>query len=134
MAYIDAVFVKGVPYATRTVSIYVNDNQDGRTFIPFDLSNYVVHFLVKGSATQDGKTILEKVITGDSDESTIGQIYDPNNGMFSFTFTNEDTKKLGLGRFPITINIHDARDDSYLFTLTEGGLNGEFNSIRIVQV
>lgn len=132
--FIDAVIIKGAPYTTRTVSISVNENEDGRTFVPFDLSDYNVHFYVKGSPTLDGKTLIEKVITGNSDAQTIGNIYDPANGQFSFTITKEDTELLGLGRFPIAITLHDATTDEYSFTLTEGGLNGEFNSIQIVQV
>lgn len=132
--FIDAVIIKGAPYTTRTVSISVNENEDGRTFVPFDLSDYNVHFYVKGSPTLDGKTLIEKVITGNSDAQTIGNVYDPANGQFSFTITKEDTELLGLGRFPITITLHDADTDEYSFTLTEGGLNGEFNSIQIVQV
>lgn len=132
--FIDAVIIKGAPYTTRTVSISVNENEDGRTFVPFDLSDYNVHFYVKGSATLDGKTLIEKVITGNSDAQTVGNIYDPANGQFSFTITKEDTELLGLGRFPIAITLHDADTDEYSFALTEGGLNGEFNSIQIVQV
>lgn len=132
--FIDAVIIKGAPYTTRTVSISVNENEDGRTFVPFDLSDYNVHFCIKGSPTLDGKTLIEKVITGNSDAQTIGNIYDPTNGQFSFTITKEDTELLGFGRFPIAITLHDAATDEYSFALTEGGLNGEFNSIQIVQV
>lgn len=130
--YIDAVIVKG---ETKTHSVSIQQKtEDGQSFEPFDLSDYYIKFKVLGSATLDALTLIEKDITQSSDPETIGNIEDASNGLFNFTITAEDTDTLGIGKFPISIQVCDIDTDDVLFTLTEGGYKGEFNKIQVIQV
>lgn len=132
MAFIEAVIIKGEtkPF---TASIQVM-NEQNTTFEPLDLSDYAVRFRVMGATTADAKVLIERVITQNTDEPSYGIINNPEGGEFTFVITAEDTKKLGLGEHPITLELLDAASLEPEITLTEGGLRGEFNSIRIVQV
>lgn len=132
MTFIDAVIVKGEtkPF---TASIQVR-NEQNTSFEPLDLSDYAVRFRVMGATTADAKVLIEKVLTQNTDEELDGIINNPEGGEFTFVVTAEDTKKLGLGEHPIMLELLDAASLEPEFTLTEGGLRGEFNSIRIVQV
>lgn len=133
MTFINAVIIKGEtkPF---TVSIEIKENETSSTFVPFDLSDYAVKFCIMGSTTADAKELVTKIITQNSDEDLTGQIYNAEGGQFSFVVTSEDTKKVGLGEHPIKIELLDAASLETEFILTEGGLKGEFNSIRVVQV
>ena len=130
--YIDAVVVYGTN-KTFTVSIETL-NEDMVTFSPLDLNPYSVRFTVLGSATADGEVLLQKIITQNTEESTTGIIDVPDNGQFSFTITKEETINLGLGNHPIMLELLNAESLEPEITLTEGGLQGEFNKISIVQV
>lgn len=130
--YIDAVVVYGTK-KTFTVSIETL-NEDMVTFSPLDLNPYSVRFTVLGSATADGEVLLQKIITQNTEESTTGIIDVPDNGQFSFTITKEETINLGLGNHPIMLELLNAESLEPEITLTEGGLQGEFNKISIVQV
>lgn len=130
--YIDAVVVKGTNH-TFTVSIETL-NDDGITFSPLDLNPYSVRFTVLGSATADGTILLQKVITQNTEEGEIGVIDNPDNGGFSFTVTADDTETLGLGNFPIMLELLNAETLEVEFVLTEGGHQAEFNKLSIVQV
>ena len=130
--YIDAVIVKG---SKRTFTVSIETlNEDGVTFSPLDLNSYSVRFSVLGAATADAKVLLQKVITQNTSADDTGIIYDPNNGAFSFTVTAEDTNTLGLGKFPMMLELLNATTLDVEFTLTEGAYQGEFNKIQIVQV
>lgn len=132
MAYLDAVQVYG---DSKNFSVTIETTEDeGATFSPFDLSNYSVRFRVMGSATLAGTVLLEKIITQNTDIDVEGQITDAENGMFEFCITSADTKKLGLGAHPITIDILDAASLTEIYVLSEGGLTAEFSKLRIVQV
>lgn len=130
--YIDAVVVKGTS-RTFTVSIETL-NEDGITFSPLDLDPYSVRFTVLGSATADGTVLLQKVITQNTEESEEGAITAPESGEFSFTINSDDTNTLGLGNFPIMLELLNAETLEVEFVLTEGGHQAEFNRIQVVQV
>lgn len=130
--YIDAVVVYG---ASKTFTVSIETlNEDMVTFSPLDLNPYSVRFTVLGSATADGEVLLQKIITQNTEESTTGIIDVPDNGQFSFTITKEETINLGLGNHPIMLELLNAESLEPEITLTEGGLQGEFNKISIVQV
>lgn len=132
MAFIDAVVVKGEtkPF---TASIQIRDEQN-TGFVPMDLSIYSVRFRIMGAPTADAEVLVEKIITQNSDERLDGIINNPEGGEFTFVVTANDTIKIGLGEHPIMLELLDSTSLQHIFTLTEGGLNGEFNSIRVVQV
>lgn len=130
--YIDAVIIKG---ETRSFTSSINiKNEDETDFLPFDLTDYSVEFRVMGAPTADAEVLLSKIITQNTDEDIEGRITDAEYGQFTFTVTDENTQTLGLGKFPIQLRILNADTLEHIFTLTEGGLNGEFNAITIVQV
>ena len=130
--YIDAVVVKGTK-RTFTVSIDTL-NEDLVTSSPLDLNSYSVRFTVLGSATADAEVLLQKVITQNTEIDEVGIINNPDNGGFSFTITAEDTQTLGLGKFPIMLELLNANTLEPEIVLTEGAYGGEFNKIQIVQV
>lgn len=130
--YIDAVCIKGQD-KTFTCSIQVK-NETETTFVPFDLNSYSIQFRVLGAPTSDAKVLLEHIITQNTEYNSYGQIDNPNDGEFTFGFTKEELDILGLGNHPIEINLLNADDLSFAFTLTEGGQKGEFSKIRVVQV
>lgn len=131
--YIDAVIVKG---ETKGFSSTINvlDKDTNNTFVPLDLNDYTVQFRVMGSATADAKVLVEHLITQNTDVETEGQITEPEQGQFTFVITKEDTETLGLGKFPIQLRLLNAETLEHEFTITEGGLNGEYNAITIIQV
>lgn len=130
--YIDAVIVKG---SSRSFSVSINTmNDDESGFEPLDLSNYSVRFSIMGSPVADGKVLIEKIITSNTDEDMVGIIDDPTNGQFIFTITAQDTNNIGLGKFPIKLELLDAASLLVETVLTEGNEQGEFNAIRIVEV
>ena len=130
--YIDAVIVKG---STKTFSVSINQrNEEDTGFEPFDLSDYAIRFSVLGSPVADGDVMIEHIITTNTTEEEGGCIDDPTNGEFTFTITAQDTDNLGLGKFPIKIEILDGTSLVVEHVLTEGNENGEFNAIRIVEV
>ena len=131
--FIDAVVVKGTS-VTKSVSIQVRNETD-TGFVPFDLNPYAIRFRVLGSPTANAKVLIEKIITQVSDEDKVGRITNPAQGEFTFTINADDSiNKLSLGNHPISIDSLDVDSLEYQFTLTEGGANGEFNKIMIVQV
>lgn len=131
MPYIDATCIKGQrnPF---TVSIEINDNASD--FSPLDLNNYAIRLQVLGSPTADAKVLIEKIITQNTDIEELGQIDDPNNGGFTFVISKADTNLLGLGKFPIKLDLLDATSLALIYSLTIGDENNEFNAIRVVQV
>lgn len=130
--FIDATVIKG---NSRSFSVTVNQrNETDTDFEPMDLDPYKIRFVVLGAPTADAKELVVHEITQVSDIETDGQITVPQNGEFYFTLTKEDTITLGLGHHPIKIDFLDINTDEYIFTLTEGGLNGEFSKIHIVEV
>ena len=131
--YIDAVVVKGT---RRIFGCTVNtktQNEAKDEFAPLDLTPYSVRFRVLGSAIADAKVLLEKIITQTTDEESIGIINDAENGQFEFVINIADTQLLGLGKFAIMIELLDANTLEPQITLTEGGYDGEFNKLQIVQ-
>lgn len=131
MPYIDATCIKG-QNNSFTASIEINDNAE--EFTPFDLNNYSIRFQILGSPTADAKVLVEKIITQNTDVEEFGQIDDPNNGSFTFVINKEDTNLLGLGKFPIKLDILDATSLAEIYSLTIGDERNEFNCIRVVQV
>ena len=130
--FIDAKVIKGVG---RSFSCTIQQKNTTLTgFEPMDLSDYAIRFRVLGSSTADGVVLVEHIITQYSDMEVDGQITNPTQGEFSFAITKEDTETLGIGKRPITIELLDADDLSYIDTITQGGKNGEFNVINIIQV
>lgn len=143
MLFIDAAIVSGT---TKPFSVSINTKMseddtsasfilhNGEKFLPFDLSNYSIKFKILGSATADAEVLVEHLITQNSDIEIDGQITDAVNGQFTFTVTAEDTNIVGLGQHPIMLELVDIDTLAHFFTLTEGGKNGEFSKIFIVQV
>lgn len=131
MPYIDATCIKGQnnPF---TASIEINDNAEN--FTPMDLNNYSIRMRILGSPTADAKVLIEKIITQNTNIEKFGQIDDPNNGAFTFVINKEDTNLLGLGKFPIKLDILDATSLAEIYSLTIGDERNEFNCIRVVQV
>lgn len=132
MPYIDATCIKGQKNIFSSTIEITEDN--GISFVPFDLNAYSVRFRVLGAPTADAKTLIEKIITQNTDIEVIGQIDNPSNGSFTFTITKDDTNILGLGKFPIKLDLLDAASGSEIYSLTLGDERSEFNSIRVVQV
>ena len=132
MPYIDATCIKGQKNIfSSTIEI---TEANGVSFVPFDLNAYSVRFRVFGAPTADAKTLIEKIITQNTDIEVIGQIDNPSNGSFTFTITKDDTNILGLGKFPIKLDLLDAASGSEIYSLTLGDERSEFNAIRVVQV
>lgn len=132
MPYIDATCIKGQKNIFSSTIEITEDN--GVSFVPFDLNAYSVRFRVLGAPTADAKTLIEKIITQNTDIEVIGQIDNPSNGSFTFTITKDDTDILGLGKFPIKLDLLDAASGSEMYSLTLGDERSEFNAIRVVQV
>lgn len=132
MPYIDATCIKGQKNIFSSTIEITEDN--GVSFVPFDLNAYSVRFRVLGAPTADAKILIEKVITQNTDIEVIGQIDNPSNGSFTFTITKDDTNILGLGKFPIKLDLLDAASGSEIYSLTLGDERSEFNAIRVVQV
>ncbi len=130
--FIDAVVVKG---SSKSFSVSINQRNETNTgFEPLDLSSYAVRFSILGAPTADSKVLIEHIITANTDAEVDGIINNPTNGEFSFIVTAEDTNKIGLGKFPIKIELLDAETMEPDVLLTEGGYEGEFNALQIVQV
>ena len=132
MPYINAMCIKGQKNIFSSTIEITEDN--GVSFVPFDLNAYSVRFRVLGAPTADAKTLIEKIITQNTDIEVIGQIDNPSNGSFTFTITKDDTNILGLGKFPIKLDLLDAASGSEIYSLTLGDERSEFNAIRVVQV
>lgn len=141
--FIDAAIVYGQS-KTFSTSLYVVMDEDdttsdyivkdGTKFVPLDLTEYSIKFKIMGAATANASVLVEHLITQVSDLEVDGQITNATNGEFSFTVSAEDTIKVGLGKHPIMLELVDVNTLDHQFTLTEGGQNGEFNKIFVVQV
>ena len=131
MPYIDATCIKGQKNIFSSTIEITEDN--GVSFVPFDLNAYSVRFRVLGAPPAHAKTLIEKIITQNTDIEVIGQIDNPSNGSFTFTITKDDTDILGLGKFPIKLDLLDAASGSEIYSLTLGDERSEFNAIRVVQ-
>lgn len=130
--FIDAVILKG---QGRTLGVKINQRNEVDTdFEPLDLTDFAVRFRVLGSATKDAEVLVEHIITQFTDPDVDGEIYNAQGGEFSFCINRDDTEKLGLGKFPISIDLLDVETLEYVDTITEGGENGEFNKVFIVEV
>lgn len=130
--FIDAKVIKGVG---RSFSCSLQQKDPtGQKFVPLDLSPFAIRFRVLGSSTADGYVLVEHIITQFTDMEVDGQIYDPANGEFAFCINKEDTETLGIGNRPITIELLNVDTLEYVDTITQGGKNGEFNKIMIIQV
>lgn len=130
--FIDAMVVKG---QTRqflcTVQLL---DETGQNFVPMDLSPYNIRVSVLGSPTADAQILVQHILNENTDIETEGQITDSDNGEFTFVITDKDTQALGLGNFPIMLELLDYDTNELVYTITQGGLNGEFNKIQIIQV
>lgn len=130
--YIDAVVIKG---STKNFSVSINQrNEENTGFEPLDLSNYAIRFSILGAPTSDSQVLVEHVITTNTERNVDGIINNPTNGEFIFTVTAEDTNTIGLGKFPIKLELLDPDTLEPDFVLTEGGQEGEFNAIQVVEV
>ena len=70
-----------------------------------------------------------------SDEDEVGIIEEPTTGEFTFAITAEETRLLGIGSRPITLELLDVQSGEVMHVLTEGGVaNAEFNKITVVRV
>lgn len=131
MQYINAVQVIGT---SRPFTCTIQTNENANNFNPFDLTDYKIRFRVLGAPTADAEVLIEHILSGNSDIETVGQITNAPAGQFTFTVSAEETVQLGLGDFPISIELVDATSLQPIYMITEGGRNGEFNKLRIVQV
>lgn len=135
--YIDGVVVIG---KTRTFSVQINQvteetqNLSNPEFEPMDLSPYNIRFRLLGSAEGNGIILLEKIITQTTDRNAVGIVEEPTSGEFTFVITDDESLTLGLGNFPMTLELIDIDTKEPIYTLTEGGIaQGEFNKIQIVR-
>ena len=135
--YIDGVVVIG---KTRTFSVQINQvteetqNLSNPEFEPMDLSPYNIRFRLLGSAEGNGIILLEKIITQTTNRNTVGIIEEPTSGEFTFVITDDESLTLGLGNFPMTLELIDTDTEEPIYTLTEGGIaQGEFNKIQVVR-
>ena len=131
MQYINAVQVIGT---SRPFTCTIQTNENAANFNPFDLTEYSVRFRVLGAPTANAKVLVEHLIKGNTDIETVGQITNAAAGEFTFTLSAQETLDLGLGDFPISLELVDKSTEQLIYIITEGGRNGEFNKIRIVQV
>lgn len=130
--FIDAVVIKG---STKTFSVSINQRKEDDTgFEPLDLSNYAVKFSILGAPTADSKVLVEHIITTNTDQNIDGIISNPTEGEFYFTVTADDTNTLGVGKFPIKLQLLDGTSFDDLDILTEGNTKGEFNAIQVLEV
>lgn len=130
--FIDAMVVKG---QTKQFLCTIQClDETGQKFVPMDLSPYNIRVSVLGSPTADAQVLVQHILNENTDIETEGQITDSNNGEFTFVITDEDTQVLGLGNFPIMLELLDYDTNELVYTITQGGLNGEFNKIQIIQV
>lgn len=143
MPFIDAVCIYGETRQFITSLLVMMEPDDttesyvirnGEKFVPLDLSDFSIRFKILGSATADAEVLVEHLITQITDIETEGQITDATNGEFTFTVSANDTRALGLGQHPIMLELVDVDTLAHIDTITEGGKNGEFNKIHIVQV
>lgn len=109
-------------------------DETGQNFVSMDLSPYNIRVSVLGSPTADAQILVQHLLNENTDIETEGQITDSENGEFTFVITSEDTQVLGLGNFPIMLELLDFETNELVYTITQGGLNGEFNKIQIIQV
>lgn len=130
--YINATIIYGKSKG-YSCSIETTKN-DGVSFTPLDLNPYSVKFKVLGSPTADAKVLVEHLITQNTDIETEGQITNPEEGEFVFTVSKEDTYKLGLGHFPIALELVDVNTGELIDTITQGKEGEEFNKINITEV
>lgn len=130
--FIDCKAIKGET-TVRSCSIQMKD-PTGQTFIPFDLTGYSIKFKIMGAATANAAVLVEHTITPSTDLDVDGEITNPERGEFSICISKEDTLKLGIGTFPIMIQIVDEQTGELVETITQGGKNGEFNAVMIIQV
>lgn len=135
--YIDGVVVIG---KTRTFSVQINQvteetqNLSNPEFEPMNLSPYNIRFRLLGSAEGNGIILLEKIITQTTDRNAVGIVEEPTSGEFTFVITDDESLTLGLGNFPMTLELIDIDTEEPIYTLTEGGIaQGEFNKIQIVR-
>ena len=91
-------------------------------------------FQILGAPTADAKVLVEHLITQNTDLFSEGQINNPEVGEFTFVITKEDADIIGLGNHPIRLVLVNEDDLTPELTLTEGGLNGEFSKVQVVQV
>lgn len=68
------------------------------TGLPVNLVNSTIIFQLKENENQTDNFLLEKNITEDTDPTSIGQIFDAQNGKFSIFFNSEDTLNLDINR------------------------------------
>lgn len=141
--YIDAVVIKGRSrgFSCSIATTEKSSEQqqpisikDGQEFYALDLSDYAVRFRILGSPTADAKVLVEHIITQETDLETIGQIEYPEEGQFTFVVSAEDTDIVGLGNHPIMLELISLPSEEEELILTEGGRNGEFSKIQVVQV
>lgn len=141
--FIDAVCIYGES-RQFTTSLFVTMDPDdtredyvvrnGTKFIPLDLDDYAIRFRILGSATADAEVLVEHIITQLSDIETEGLITNSTDGEFTFTVSAEDTRTIGLGHHPIMLELLDVDTLQHIETITEGGKNGEYNKLHVVQV
>lgn len=130
--FIDAMVVKG---QTKQFLCTIQClDETGQKFVPMDLSPYNIRISVLGSPTADAQVLVQHILNENTNVETEGQITDSENGEFTFVITDEDTQILGLGNFPIMLELLDYDTNELVYTITQGGLNGEFNKIQIIQV
>lgn len=130
--FIDAMVVKG---QTKQFLCTIQClDETGQNFVPMDLSPYNIRVSILGSPTADAQVLVQHLLNESTDIETEGQITDSDNGEFTFVITDEDTQVLGLGNFPIMLELLDYDTNELVYTITQGGLNGEFNKIQIIQV
>ena len=71
---------------------------------PMDLSTYTVHFQVKKTPLEVAPSIIDKIITTETDAEDVGIISDPGNGIFNIHLKKVDTS-FPVGDYALVISI-----------------------------
>lgn len=70
--------------------LYNNETETYET-TPFNLTDWTINFYVKPAPYYSVEPMITKIITTTSDQATVGQITDPENGQFTVQVVKEET-------------------------------------------
>lgn len=90
---------------------------------PFDLTGLTVEFQVKVAPYFKLPSIIDKIISETSDNTTVGTIYNPSEGQFSVIITEDETL-LNPYDYALIVTVID-QDTKYIIS-GEGNTSGIF--------
>lgn len=95
---------------------------------PFDLTGYTILVEVKPSPYFSVPSLITKEITEDSDETTIGSIYNPTEGQFKLKVAIEDYIKFPPGDYYLIVTM--VKDTNRIIISGEGQASGIFRIVK----